>query len=114
MSFMDDLAELFDSTVIAQAGVVDGAGDWLASGGNATYPARYEGGPRMVRNAAGQEVVSSLLILINGVLVSHDASIMRFTIPANPFSPHTQNIQALRIDPVSDETGVISAEIYLP
>lgn len=113
MSFMDDLAELFDSTVIAQPGVVDGAGDWLASGGNATYPARYEGGPRMVRNAAGQEVVSSLLILINGVLVSHDASIMRFTIPST-FAPHTDTIQAIRIDPVSDETGVISAEIYLP
>ena len=112
---MDDLAELFDSTVIAQPGVVDGAGDWLASGANQILPARYEGGPRIVRNASsGQEVVSSLLVLINGVLVSHDASIMRFTIPANPFSPHIELIQAIRIDPVSDETGVISAEIYLP
>lgn len=114
MAFMDDLAELFDSTIVAQPGTVDGAGTWLASGANQTLPARYEGGPRMVRNSAGQEVVSSLLVLVNGVLVSHDASIMRFTIPATPFSPHVAEIQALRIDPISDETGVISAEIFLP
>lgn len=111
---MDDLAELFDSTITAQPGVLDGAGTWFASGVPQVLPARYEGGPRMVRNREGQEVVSSLLCLINGVLVSHDASIMRFTIPANPFTPHTTEIQAERIDPVSDETGVISAEIYLP
>lgn len=114
MAFMDDLAELFDSTVTARFGTVDGAGTWNGGDG-IIYPARYEGGPRMVRNAAsGQEVVSSLLILINGVLVSHDVSVMRFTIPANPFTPHITEIQAIRIDPVSDETGVISAEIYLP
>lgn len=113
MSFMSDLAELFDSTVTAQPGYVDGSGTWFASGTPQDLPARYEGGPRMVRAQGGQEVVSSLLCLINGVLVSHDPAIMRFTIPAH-FSPLTAEIQALRIDPVSDETGVISAEIYLP
>lgn len=110
---MSDLAPLFDSTITAQPGFVDGAGTWFASGANQVLPARYEGGPRMVRTAAGQEVVSSFLVLINGVLVSHDPAIMRFTIPA-AYNPLTDEIQALRIDPVSDETGIISAEIYLP
>jgi len=113
MSFMSDLAHLFDSTIHAQPGYVDGSGTWFASGVPQDIPARYEGGPRMVRSASGQEVVSSLLVLINGVLVSHDPAVMRFTIPA-VFTPLTTEIQALRIDPVSDETGVISAEIYLP
>jgi len=113
MSFMGDLAELFDSTITAQPGFTDGAGTWFASGVPQVLPARYEGGPRMVRTGSGQEVVSSLLCLINGVLVSHDPAIMRFTIPA-VFTPLTSEIQALRIDPVSDETGVISAEIYFP
>lgn len=113
MSFMSDLADLFDSTLIAQPGYVDGAGTWFASGAAQNLPARYEGGPRMVRNGSGQEVVSSLLVLINGVLTSHDPAIMRFTIPAH-FNPQTSEIQAIHIDPVSDETGIISAEIFLP
>lgn len=113
MSFMSDLLPLFDSTITAQPGYTDGAGTWFASGVPQNLPARYEGGPRMVRSSGGQEVVSSLLCLINGVLVSHDPAIMRFTIPAH-FTPLTSEIQAMRIDPVSDETGIISAEIYLP
>lgn len=114
MSFMDDLAELFDSTVSVQAGRTDGAGDWFASGGNQNLPARYEGGPHLVRSGSGQEVTSSLLCIVNGVLSTHDPSKLRFTIPATPFAPQTADIVALHVDPVSDETGVIAAEVYLP
>lgn len=113
MSFMSDLAELFDSTITAQLGYVDGAGTWFASGVPRAIPARYEGGPHTVASGGGQVVTSGLLCLINGVLESHDPTLMRFTIPA-VFAPQTDLIQALRLDPVSDETGVISAEIYLP
>lgn len=113
MAFMDDLAGLFDSTVTAQPGYTDGAGTWFASGVPQVLPARYEGGAFMVGAGGAQSVASRLLCLINGVLVSHDPAIMRFTIPAR-FNPQTDEIQAVHIDPISDETGVISAEIYLP
>lgn len=113
MSFMSDLAELFDSTITAQQGYTDGAGTWFASGAPIIYPARYEGGPHTVASGGAQVVTSGLLCLINGVLPNHDTTKMRFTIPA-VFSPQTDEIQALRLDPVFDETGVISAEIYLP
>jgi hypothetical protein len=113
MSFMSDLAPLFDSTVTAQQGYVDGAGTWFASGAPQNFPARYEGGPHTVASGGAQVVTSGLLCLINGVLPSHDSATMRFTIPA-VFAPQTAEIQAIRIDPVFDETGVISAEIYLP
>jgi len=113
MSFMSDLAPLFDSTITAQPGYTDGAGTWFASGVPQILPARYEGGPHTVASGGAQVVTSGLLCLINGVLVSHDTAKMRFTIPA-VFAPQTDEIQAMRIDPVSDETGVISAEIYLP
>jgi hypothetical protein len=111
MGILADLLPLMDATVVAQPGVLDGAGTWLASGGNASYRCRYEGGPQLVRDAAGQEVVSSLLCIVGGVLVSHDPSIMRFDI-TSPFQPHRLEVQALRIEPISDETGVIFAEVY--
>jgi len=113
MAFLDDLLPLFDATIVAQPGFVDGAGTWFASGGSAEYRCRYEGGPHLVRDMSGQEVVSSVLCIVGGVLVSHDPSIMRFDI-TSPFQPHRLEVQALRIEPVSDETGVIYDEVYLP
>lgn len=113
MAFLDDLLPLMDATLVAQNGYVDGAGTWFASGASASYRCRYEGGPHIVRNQAGQEVVSSVLCIVGGVLVSHDPATMRFDI-TSPYAPHRTEVQAIRIEPVHDESGVISAEVYLP
>jgi hypothetical protein len=114
VGIVQDLAPLFDAEIVAQIGVLSGDGTWTASGVNQILPCRYEGGPRLIRGAASaQEVTSSLLCIVGGVLMSHDVSLMRFDVPAT-FYPQTTEIQALRIDPIIDETGVIGGEVYLP
>ncbi len=113
MGIVDDLAELFDAEVLVQPGNLDGFGTFTASGSAVALPARYEEGPRLVRDVTGQEVTSSVLIIVGGVLPSHDPSKLRFTLPSATFLPFDK-LQAIRIDPVSDETGVIAAEVSMP
>jgi len=113
MAIVNDLLDLFDAKITMQPGLLDWSGSWLASGANQTLPCRYEGGPRMVRDSSGQQVVSSLLCIVGGMLQATNPSLVRFTIPAT-FLPQTSLIQAIRIDIVSDETGPICAEVSLP
>lgn len=113
MAFLDDLLPLMDATIVATPGYTDGAGTWFASGASQPYRCRYEGGPQLVRDQNGQEVVSSVLAIVGGVLVSHDPATMRFDISPR-FAPHLTEVIALRIEPVADETGVIAAEVYFP
>ena len=111
MGIVSELLALFDSTIVVQPGTLDGSGAWLASGSNTSYPARYEFGARIVRDWTGQEVTSSVFAIVAGVLTTHDPSVLRFTIPAATFLPYSE-LQALRIDPVSDESGPICCEVY--
>lgn len=108
-----DLLELFDAEVTATPGAPDGYGAWAASGTPVTLPARYEAGPRMVKDRTGQEVVSSGLMLLAGTLSTYDASRWRFQLPTT-FSPHTVNVEAIGIRPQSDEDGAVYTEVDLP
>jgi hypothetical protein len=114
VSIVDDLLDLADSTISVQSGTVDGYGVFSASGSPVSLPCRYEEGAKLVRDASSkQEVVSSVCAIVLGVLPSHDPSTLRFTLPSGRFA-QSADIQATRIDPIADETGVIGAEVYFP
>jgi len=67
----------------------------------------------MVNNRDGRSVASSVFVIIAGVLPNHDIDRLRFTIPSSRFDPSSE-LQAIRIDPIADETGVIAAEVSFP
>lgn len=113
MAILDELLPLFDSTIDVQDGRLDAFGAWLASGTPVGYQARYEEGVRMVNNRDGRSVASSVFVIVAGVLPSHDVDRLRFTITSSRFDPWSE-LQAIRIDPISDETGVIAAEVSFP
>lgn len=112
MGILDDLLDLFDGEVIVQPGTTDGYGTFTNAGSALTLPARFEGGSRLVRDRSGQEVVSTMTVIVAGLLASSDPSAFRFTLPST-FTP-SADIQAIAIEPVSDETGPIYTEVILP
>lgn len=113
MGIIDDLAALFDSSIDVQNGNLNPSGDWLASGANSEIMCRYEGGIVRVKDRTGQEVAASLFAIVGGVLPNLDVDRLRFTVPQSRFDPWSE-LQAIRIDPITDETGVIGAEVYFP
>lgn len=111
MAFIDDLAEFFNESVTATPGVLDGFGAFVASGAELVLPCRIEGDSRLVRDPNGQEVVSSVQVIVGGY---NDLTVeqYRYTLPAR-FSPREQ-LRAIAIDKVTDEEGTTYEEIQLP
>lgn len=111
MAFIDDLSEFFNEQVVCTPGALDGFGTFLASGATLALPCRIEGDSRLVRDPNGQEVVSSVQVLVGGY---NDLTVEqhRYTLPVR-FSPRT-DLRAIAIDKVTDEDGPVYEEIVLP
>lgn len=111
MSIVDQLLHLFPDTITGQPGVLDSFGTWIASGAQVTLPARYEGGPRVVRTPQGQDQVSTLSAIVGGV-GGFNPDTWRFTIPSR-FTPHA-NLIAINVLKESDATQVVYEEVIFP
>lgn len=112
MAFIDDLADLLTETVDVVPGYFDGYGDWVSSGAVlAGLPCRIEGGPTIVRDQTGREVVSLVQIYI-GSFNNLTVNTHTFTLPSR-FSPR-DNLRAIRIDQEFDDVGASYETVYLP
>jgi hypothetical protein len=111
MGFIDDLSELFNESLVATPGILDEYGAFIASGAVLNLPCRIEGESRLVRDPSGQEVVSSVQVVVAGY---NDLTVERhrYTLPTR-FSPNFL-LRAIAIDKVSDEDEPVYEEILLP
>lgn len=111
MAFIDDLADFFVDEITVVPGTLDGYGAFVASGEVLSLPCRIEGEARLVRAPDGQEVVSSVQVIVAGY---NDLTVEahRYTLPAR-FNPREQ-LRAIAIDKVDDEEGTCYEEIQLP
>lgn len=112
---MSDFGSLFadfmPDLLIAQPGTTNAYGDFIPSGSILSIPCRIEGGNRLVRNAQGKEVVSSVQV-ITGAANDLTVNRHRYTLPAR-FMPNT-SLQAINVIRESDESGPCYEEVYLP
>jgi hypothetical protein len=111
MDMMSALADMFADEIVMQPGTLDARGLWTSSGTAQTYPCHFEGGPKLVRNQDGQQVVSSIRAIINGV-PSVQIETWRFTLP-DRYAPRLL-LRALTVDQYVDEAGAIALEIAFP
>lgn len=110
--FLEELLELAPHTLVAESGFTDEYGSFIVSGQVLSIPCNIEGESRLVRNAQNREVVSSHTVFC---LEFNDLSVdkHRFTLPA-PFGPPRDKLEAIRVDPVSDENGTLYEVVALP
>lgn len=111
MDLLTELADMFPDTLVAQAGSTDAFGAFTASGAAVSHAAQVTGDVRLVRDASGQEVVSSVKVIVAGApgltVEGH-----RYTLPSR-FSPGTA-LQAIRVDHYTDESGPCYETIRFP
>jgi hypothetical protein len=110
-AFAAEFIDLMSDTLIATPGVLDEYGAFVASGVVMSLPCRIEGAARLVRDPSGQEVVSSVQVIVAGY---DDLTVEghRYTLPAR-FNPRI-DLRAIVIDKESDESGPCYEEIDLP
>lgn len=110
MGFIDDLADLFSDTVTATPGALDEFGTFIPSGAVLNLLCRIEGEQRLVRDPSGQEVTSSVQVIVAGY---NDLTVegFRYTLPTR-YNPRLE-LRALAIDKVSDELGELYEEVLL-
>ncbi len=109
--FAEMFADLMPDTVIVTPGTLDAYGDFIASGQTLSLACRIEGQTRIIRDAAGNEVVSTVQVII-GSYNDLTADKHRYTLPTR-YTPRAE-LQALSIDKESDETGPCYEVVYLP
>lgn len=111
MSIVDDLLDLFDAEIIVHPGYLDEFGDWAASGAATNLICRFEGESRLVRDALGNEVTSTVQAIVAGYnnLTTH---LHRYTLPSR-FIP-SGSLRAISIDKHSDEDGPLYEAINFP
>lgn len=111
-SFLPELLELMPHILLAQPGTTDEYGAFVASGSALAIQCQIEGDSRLVRDASGREVVSSHVAYCGEF---NDLSVdgHRYTLPLT-FGPPRELIQAIRVDPASDEDGVLYEVVRLP
>lgn len=109
MGFADDFLDMCPDVLVATPGTEDEFGTFTPSGTVLNLPCRIEGEIRTIRDATGQEILSTVQALC---LNHHDLStrLHRFTLPSR-FSPST-NLRAIRIDKVSDDTEPVYEDVY--
>lgn len=111
MGFLDDLSDLFPDTLTAQPVTTDEFGDTTNDGSALSLSCYIEGESKLVRNQEGQEVVSSVQVIVKGDnSLSVDGH--RYTLPAR-FDPRT-DLKAIGVVKVSDENGALYEEVLLP
>ena len=111
MSVVDDLIHLFHENIVATLGTLDHEGTWTATTTTVTVPCRFEGEVRMVRNASGQEVASTLNAIVGGA-PNFNPIYYRFTIPTR-FTPN-ENLTAIAVLHETDQTSTCYEEIFFP
>lgn len=114
---LDDLLDLFPDTITVHPGYLDGTGGFIPSGAVASYPAFISGGQRLIRDTDGQEVVSTVFVLV-GATPTLTTDRHRYTIPSR-FIPDgsiipSGQLQAISARKVSDENGPHHEELYFP
>ena len=107
-----DWEDMMPDELTCTPGSTDEWGAWTASGTVITPKCRIEGERRMVRDAAGVEVVSSLSAIVS-TTVALTVDSYRYTLPSRFPEPRT-SIEALAVDLVADEDGAHHVEIYFP
>lgn len=116
-SITDDLADLFDSTVRVQPGIVDEWGKFVASGTELSLPCRIEGEQRTLRDSAGNQITSSMLVIVGGYNYL-TTDLHRYYLPSR-FSPNGTEgdaigLKAVYVDKSDDDVGTCYEEISLP
>ena len=110
-TIVSDLLPLFADTMLAQPGTIDEYGTFTASGATLSLPCHIEITSRLVRDPNGQEVASSISVIVAGYndLTTH---LHRYTIPTR-YSPAT-SLRAIAIVKETDEDGPCYEEVLLP
>lgn len=111
MTLLTTLADFFPDELLAQPGSTDGFGEWTASGSALNIPCYISGKVRLVRNASGNEVVSSVKVTCAEVNTLTTTG-FRYTLPSR-YTPNA-DIEAISTKPVSDEGGAHHEVLFLP
>lgn len=109
--FASEFLDFMPDTVDIYPGVLDEFGDWAPSGAVIVAPCRIEGEQRLVRDPTGQEVTSSMQVIL-GEYLDLTTAYHRYSLPGR-YTPGTQ-LRAIAIDKVQDETGPCYEEIFFP
>ena len=109
---VSDWLDMMPHTVVAQPGAEDHTGAWSASGDPVDLTCRIEGSRELVRNAQGEEVVSSVQLYVGTVAPLLTTDGYRFTLPAARPKPRT-DLEAMAIELVDDEDGPHHQVVYL-
>lgn len=110
----DDLAELAAHEIVAQPGSTDAFGDWTASGAPQALPCYISTKGVSIRDAANQEVLASVKVIVftNDPLLNQEG--YRFQLPAGFPQADDDELKALKVQFVSDENGVHHQVLYFP
>lgn len=110
---VDDVLDLLLDVITCTPGYVDETGTvFVPSGTVLNLPCRIRGGQRIIRRPDGQEVVSTMKVIVGGYN-DLNADGYRYTLPAR-FSPR-ENLVAIRVDKISDDEDVECYErVWLP
>lgn len=107
MSIVDDLAGLFTDAISAQFGTLNEFGEFTPSGALiAAIPCRIEGEQRLVRDPSGQEITTSVIVIVGGYYgLTTDNH--RYFLPAR-FTPNgsessATGIRAIYVDKISSD-----------
>jgi hypothetical protein len=112
LDFLGELADLMPHTVVVTPGVEDAYGEFVASGAALAIRCQIEGEKVQVRDSLGHEVTASHTIYC-GDFSGLTVTLHRYTLPA-AFGPPRDLLKAIRVDPVSDESGTLFEVVYLP
>lgn len=108
---LDDLADCFPDTLIAQPVSLNAFGEFSASGSPVSLKCYIEGANKLIRDLDGQEVVSSLQAYI-GEVSSLTVDGHRYTLPGR-FNP-SADLRAISVQRVSDENGAHHEVVMFP
>ncbi len=110
-SIIADLLDCMPDTLVAQPGTLDETGGFIPSGSALNLQCLIEGEARLVRDASGREVTSSVQCYIGGAFnLTTDKH--RYTLPSR-FIPNSL-LRAISIGKMSDENGAHHEVVMLP
>jgi hypothetical protein len=110
VTLLQDMAN--DTVVAKRAGSFNLYGEPQAQMSTTFTSCRITCKNRLVRNAQGTETTSTCQVTILDSAADLSARLDRFDLPAR-FSPNS-NLEAISVDPVTDENGVHHTVVFLP